>query len=183
MKKTLGCLVLFALAAAPGWAKVTIDYAGDYPFEQVKTFAYVENQQTPGPDDLMDQRIKDGIIQRLKASGLQQVESDPDIYVTYHVTAEQNTVYHTTSYGYGGWGPGWHSWGAVGVGGATTTASTYTEGTLIVDAYEPTDKKIVWRGTGTVTVKNKPEKRARQIDMILTEMSEKWKKILAKQGE
>ena len=27
----------------------------------------------------------------------------------------------------------------------------------IVDAYEPGDKKMVWRGTGTVTVKEKHE--------------------------
>jgi hypothetical protein len=183
MKKTLGCVLVTAFVSLPSWAaKITIDYARDYPFDKVKTFSYVENEQPQGPDDLMDRRIKDGIIARLVATGLEQVDADPDLYVTYHVTTQQNTVYQTTSYGYGGWGPGWHSWGA-SMGAATTTASTYTEGTLIVDAYEPQEKKIVWRGTGTVTVKNKPEKRAKQVDSILTEMALKWEKILAKQGE
>ena len=65
----------------------------------------------------------------------------------------------------------------------TTTASTYTEGTLIVDAYEPADKKMVWRGTGTVTVKAKPEKQAKQINKIMAKMGAKWDKILVNQGK
>ena len=70
-----------------------------------------------------------------------------------------------------------------GMGSSTTTESTYTEGTLIIDAYEPSDKKMVWRGTGTVTVKAKPEKQSQQITKILTKLGEKWQKILAGQGE
>ena len=56
-------------------------------------------------------------------------------------------------------------------------------GTLILDAYEPTDKKMVWRGTGTVTLKQQPEKISKQIDKILAKMGAKWDKILLKQGK
>jgi hypothetical protein len=69
------------------------------------------------------------------------------------------------------------------MGSSTTTESNYTEGTLIIDAYEPGDKKMVWRGTGTVTVKAKPEKQAQQIDKILAKLGDKWDKILAGQGK
>jgi hypothetical protein len=71
----------------------------------------------------------------------------------------------------------------MGMGSSTTTSSTYTEGTLIIDGYEPSDKKMVWRGTGTVTVKGKPEKQAKQIDSIVAKIGAKWDKILAGQGE
>jgi hypothetical protein len=60
---------------------------------------------------------------------------------------------------------------------------TYTEGTLIVDAYEAKDKKMIWRGTGTVTVKEKPEKQVEQIETILDKMGNKWQKILKNEGE
>ena len=75
--------------------------------------------------------------------------------------------------------------GAAGaaMGSAVTTTSTYTEGTLIVDAYETSEKNMVWRGTGTVTVKSKPEKQAAQIDKIVTKLGAKWNKILAGQGK
>lgn len=105
-----------------------------------------------------------------------------DLYITYHITTKDNTVLNTTSFGYGGRGPGWGAWGG-GMGGSTTTSSTYTEGTLVVDAYEAADKKMVWRGTGTVTIKEKPEKQIQQIESILTKMGAKWDKILQKQGK
>ena len=79
--------------------------------------------------------------------------------------------------GYGGYGMGWGGWGG-GMTTSTTTVSTYTSGTLIIDAYEPGEKKMVWRGTGTVTLKSKPEKVAKQIDNILAKMGSKWQKIL-----
>ena len=66
---------------------------------------------------------------------------------------------------------------------STTTATTYTEGTLIVDAYEPGENEMVWRGNGTVTLKSKPEKVSKQITKIMTKMGTKWRKILAEQGE
>ena len=90
----------------------------------------------------------------------------------------------TTSFGYGGVGRGWGGWGGgMGMGSSTTTSSTYTEGTLIIDGYGPDDKKMVWRGTGTVTVKSKPDKQAQQIDNILSKLGDKWDKILAGQGK
>ena len=81
--------------------------------------------------------------------------------------------------GWGGWG-----YGGTGVMGSSTTyETTYTEGTLIFDAYGPDDKKLVWRGTGTVTVKAKPDKQIQQVENILTKLGAKWKKILAGKGK
>jgi hypothetical protein len=114
------------------------------------------------------------------------------MYVTFHVTTEDNTVFSTDNYGYGGWGPGWGGYGRYGYGGyggyyggmgtTTTRATTYTDGTVILDAYEPGDKQLVWRGTGTVTLKAKPEKIDKQIDNIFNKMATKWQKILKNQG-
>ena len=150
MRAKLGLMIGLALVATPAFAqKITIDYDHDFDFDKVKTFAYVETKDTNSKDQLMDGRIKDAIIKELSAGRLQQVDSDADLYVTYHVSTKDNTVLNTTSFGYGGYGGGWGRWGGgMGMGTSTATASTYTEGTLILDAYEPGDKKMVWRGTG-----------------------------------
>ena len=183
MKTTLGWTIALLLIASPALAqKVTIDYAEDFDFDKVETFAYVETEDTNAADSLTAERIKEAIVNELTAGGLKQVDSDADLYVTYHLASKDNTVFNTTSFGYGGHGRGWRRWGG-GMGTSTTTASTYTEGTLIVDAYEPGEKNMIWRGTGTVTLKEKPEKRAKQITKIMTKMGKRWKKILAKQGE
>ena len=189
MKKVLGLIFVLALAATPAMAqKVTVDYAHDFDFDSVKTFQYVDTKDSNASNSLTDERIKNAIIKEL-AQELNLVDSDPDIYVTYHVTTEEMSSYNTTSMGYGGYGgygAGWGGWGHGGMGSmgtSTTTEHQYTEGTLIIDAYDPADKKMIWRGTGTVTVKAKPEKQMVQVDNILSKIGKKWDKILAGQGK
>lgn len=195
MKKTMILLIALAVVAAPSIAqKITIDYAHDFDFEQVKTFTYVDTPDSNTGNDLADNRIKAKTITALTEgpNGLKQVDSGGDMYVTFHVTTEDNTVFTTDDYGYGGWGPGWGGYGRYGYGGyggyyggmgtTTTRATTYTDGTVILDAYEPGDKQLVWRGTGTVTLKAKPEKIDKQIDNIFSKMAAKWQKILKNQG-
>ncbi len=95
----------------------------------------------------------------------------------------------TTSFGYGGYGPGWGGWRGYGYGGMAEwdrpqrPRRNYTEGTLIIDAYEATDKKMIWRATGTVTVKDSSEKQIQQVEKILTKIGKKWDKIIAGEGK
>lgn len=195
MKKVTVLLIALAVVAAPSIAqKITIDYAHDFDFEQVKTFTYVDTPDSNTGNDLADNRIKAKTITALTEgpNGLKQVDSGGDISVTFHVTTKDNTVFTTDNFGYGGWGPGWGGYGRYGYGGyggyyggmgsTTTRATTYTDGTVILDAYESGDKQLVWRGTGTVTLKAKPEKIDKQIDNIFKKMGTKWQKILKNQG-
>ena len=181
MKRLIG--IAFLLAVTPVAAQqVTIDYAKDVDFKAVKTFQYTETKETNAPDQLMAGRIVTDLKAELTAAGLSEVQDSPDIFVTYHMTSKEDTVLNTTGFGYGGFGRGWGAWGG-GMANSTTTESTYTEGTLIVDAYQASDKKMIWRGTGTVTVATKPEKQEQQIQKVLNKMGAKWSKILQNQGE
>ena len=191
MKRALGIIFVLALAATPAMAqKVTIDYAHDFDFSGAKTFQYVVTKDSDAKNELMADRVATMFKKELTEGGLKEVTENPDIYVTYHYTSQENTSYNTTSMGYGGYGGYYGGWGGYGgyggmggMGSSTTYATTYTEGTLIFDAYEPGDKKLVWRGTGTVTVKSKPEKQIKQVDNILNKLGAKWDKILAGQGK
>jgi len=187
MKKMLGLIFILGLVATPAMAqKVTVDYAHDFDFKGAKTFQYIQTEDSNPRNSLMADRIEDMIKKELREGGATEVQSDPDFYITYHVTTEENTRYNTTSMGYGGYGGyygGWGGYGYGGMGSTTTTASNYTVGTLIIDAYEPVEKKMVWRATGTVEVKAKPEKQIKQVDKILTKIGKKWDKILAGQGK
>ena len=187
VKETIGLLVGLSLVAVPATAqKVYIDYAHDFDFESAETFQYVETGDSNAASSLVDERIKSMIIKELQEGGATMVDSDPDLYITYHVTTEENTVYNTTATGFGGYGGyyrGWGGWGGMGMASAHTTESTFTDGTLIIDAYEPEEKTMVWRGTGTVTLKAKPEKQTKQVEKILTKMGAKWEKILKNEGE
>ena len=194
MKKALGLVFVLAMAATPAMAqKVTVDYARDFDFSGVKTFQYVDTAESNSKNELMAGRIEEMIKKELREGGLTEVQENPDLYVTYHVTTEELSSFNTTSMGYGGYGgygPGWggygrsgYGYGAGGMATSTTYETKYTEGTLIIDGYNPADKKLVWRGTGTVTVKDKPEKQIKQVDKILKKIGDKWDKILAGKGK
>ena len=195
MKKTLGLLIILGLAATPSFAqKVTVDYAHDFDFEAMKTFQYVNTEESNSQNPMMADRIESMIKKEMKEGGAVEVTENPDIFITYHITTEQQTSYTTTSFGYGGYGGGWGGYGRYGYGGmggmggmgmasSTTQARNYTVGTLIIDAYDSTDKKMIWRATGQVTVKDKPEKQIKQVEKILTKIGKKWDKILAGKGK
>jgi len=184
MKKALGIVFVVALVATPAMAqKVNIDYAHEYDFDSIKTFQYVDTAESNVKgNQMMADRVTNMIKKELREGGLTEVQENPDIFVTYHFTTEDRTSYTTTNFGYGGYGGGWYGWGG-GMGSSSTQQHNYTDGTLIIDAYDSTDKKMIWRGTGTVTVKAKPEKQIKQVENILTKIGKRWEKILAGQGK
>jgi hypothetical protein len=192
MKKILGCAVLVMLIAAPTLAqKVTIDYSRGFDWNGVETFQYVETPESNIKDNqIMADRVSSMIRQELREGGLQEVQENPDLYVTYHFTSEERKQLSTTSMGMGGYGGYWDDWGGWGdpfggpmMGSSTTREYSYEEGTLVIDAYDSKEKKMVWRGSGTVTVKEKPEKQVKQVENILKKLGKKWDKILAGKGK
>jgi hypothetical protein len=123
MVKTLGLMIGLGMAAMPAFAQnVSIDYAKGFDFKAAKTFQSVETKESNAPNELMDGRVKDALVTQLTEGGLKQGDAKPDLFVTYHFTSKENTVYNTTSFGYGGVGLGWDGWGG-GMGSSTTTAT------------------------------------------------------------
>jgi hypothetical protein len=190
MPKTIFALTAIALltVSCASVRDTNIDYAHEYDFSDVKTFEYLDTTESNSENALMADRIESMIKKELREGGLTEVEEDGDIVVTYHVTTADRTQYNTTTVGYGGyggWGPGWGywGWGGPGMASSTTYETNYTDGTLIIDAFDPETKKLIWRGTGTVTVKDNPQKQVQQIEQILTAIGHKWDKILAGKGK
>jgi hypothetical protein len=190
MKRTIFTVTAALLIAAPAMAqKVNIDYASDFDFEGVETFQYVETEESSIKDNpMMADRVVSMIKSELTEGGLREVEGDPDLFVTYHFLSEERKQLSTTSMGMGGYGGYWGGWDAWGpydawggpmMGSSVTREYTYEEGTLVIDAYDSKEKKMVWRGMGTVTVKDKPEKQVKQVEKILTKLGKRWDKILA----
>jgi hypothetical protein len=96
-------MVVMGMVATPALAqKVTIDYAHDFDFKAVKTFAYVDTEESNSSNSMMNDRIAAAIKRELTEGGLKEVSDNPDLYVTYHITTKEKTVYNTTNFGYGG---------------------------------------------------------------------------------
>ncbi len=122
--------------------------------------------------------LKYMIIIKFKSSGLQQVEKDPDIYVTYHTSQQADLKLNVTLYSYSysagwWWSPLW---------GSGMDVAAYTQGTLVVDAWSPKTETIVWRGVvvGVVPDRASPEEAQKTIQRALDAISKEWQKTLKK---
>jgi len=77
-----------------------------------------------------------------------------------------NTYYDTFN---GGWG--WRWGGGFGSDGiSTTTEETYKVGTLIVDLFDRTTKKLIWRGSASGTLSNKSDKNIKNLNRSVLKM-------------
>ena len=182
MKRLTPVLLALLITASPVWAmKVLIDHDKDVDLSKFKSFQYQASKDNASKDSLTDGRIVDALEGMLKEAGLTEVSSDADLAATYHVKTEEQSSFTTTGMGYG-MGVGWGRWGG-GMGGvgdmgmATTTEQTWTDGTLILDLWDPETKRLVWRGSATLMLKANPEKLSKQIDQAFDDMLKKWRKI------
>jgi len=79
-----------------------------------------------------------------------------------HDQQEYQTFYH----GLGSW-----RWGGFGPE-ASTTVENYRVGTLVLDMYDTQSKRLVWRGTATDTLSEKPESNEKKLDKSVDKLFE-----------
>lgn len=163
MMRKISCAAVLAvlLNAVPSFAqKVTVDYDDQADFTKMSTYGWQVG--APIPNQLMDQRVIAAVDYHLSMLGYIKTDDTPDVYVTYHATTQEQQRVTTSGYGYGG-GRGWRRYGG-GMGSSTSRVHTYVKGTLIVDIWNAAEKSLMWRGTSTDTLSDKPEKNEKKIN-------------------
>jgi Domain of unknown function (DUF4136) len=113
---------------------VNVDYDKNANFSSYSTYARTKG--TPVSNQLMDQRIIEGIDNQLADRGLRKVNASakPDLSVLYHGAVETETQLNTTNIG--GWGWRW------GTGMSTTTVDTIPTERLVVKSATPRRKNF-----------------------------------------
>ena len=164
---TAGLIALLLPTAAMA-QKVSYDYSKEANFATFKTYAHKDG--TKVGQQLIDDRIIAAIDAQMAAKGLTKSESNPDVFVVYHVSFDKQKDISTFSSGYGGgYGPyGW-GWGGGWGGGMTTTNTTVRDilqGTLVIDIADAKKGQLAWRGMGVkeVNTQANPEKRDKSIN-------------------
>ena len=154
--------------------KVISDKDPSVDFSEFKTYEFygwADNSDTK-LTRFDKQRIEQAFAAEARKRGLNKVESNGDIIVTLNVAGQVKTqqTANTTTMATGRRAgmqrrgmrsPGW-GWGTA----HSTTVITerqYLEGSLLVEAYDPDDKLLVWQAMGTKTVNEDPKKRAADI--------------------
>jgi hypothetical protein len=161
-----GIALLFAVASFAQRVKTDFDRSAD--FSQYKTYSW-EKVHTQNP--LWIDRIKAAVNSTLAGKGWTQVESGSNVSIMVMEMAKDHQTLNTyyDSFG-GGWG--WRGGFGGGFGDSTTTESTYKVGTLVVDLFDSNTKKLIWRGSASDTLSDKPDKNIKNLDKGVEKMFE-----------
>jgi hypothetical protein len=153
---------MMLLVASVSFAQqVKTDYDRSANLGQFKTYSW---QNVNTRDALMVDRIKSAVNATLAAKGWTEVPSGGDAAV---VAIETTQNHQTLDTFYNGFGGGWR-WG--GFGDATTTVQTYKVGTLVVDIFDASNKKLIWRGSSSDTLSSNSAKNIKELDKGVSKM-------------
>jgi hypothetical protein len=185
MKKILVLLssaCLLIITACSSTPKITTDYNPDHNFGTIKTFHLVDKKRAN--NDLVNDRIISAINNYMGLKGVTATSAEQaDMLVDFMVVTKDKTrvTSYNTGYGYGGYayrGAGGRRGYGMGMSygaGNDVSVKSYTEGSLVIDLIDPAEKKVLWRGMGSATLKERsPEERTelinRYTDAIITLM-------------
>jgi hypothetical protein len=156
---------LYGLALVPSLAlaqDVKTDYEHGYDFGKVKTFAV--KLANPWGNPLGEKRVTEDVTQAISAKGWKAApEGTADALVVLHGATQQKHSLNTFYDGMGGWRFG-------GFGTATTSVPDYTVGTLVVDIFDAKSRDLVFRGTASGELSDKPEKNVKKAEKATDKM-------------
>jgi len=155
--------VVLVIAATPALSvDVKTDYDRNANFSQYKTYSWAKVEM---PDPLWDQRVKESVDKVLQTKGLREVPTGGDLSLVAVGTTKEKQTLQTFYDGFDGW-----LWS--GFGTATTTTETYQVGTMIVDIFDSNTKKLLWRGSASDVLSDKPEKNEKKVEKAVEKMFE-----------
>jgi hypothetical protein len=143
-------------------AGVKTDYDHSADFGHYKTYSWITAK---GTNDLWSERIMSGVDNQLAAKGWSKVQSGGDATVSAFGRTHNEQTLDTF---YTGMGGGWMWRG--GFGDAMTTVENTPVGTLVVDVFDGNSKKLIWRGTATDTLSEKPDKNEKKLEHSVADM-------------
>lgn len=160
---------------------ISTDYDKEMDFTAIKTFGFLtwSPESAAKVNDIDQRRLESAVTSELEKRGMKRVDGMGDSMIGFHVVVENKTG--TTSYtdyyggmGYYGRGGGGFGYGygyPYGGGGTTTTQTyNYTIGTVIIDQYESSSKKLIWEGVAQGEVTGEKSNREDNIKSDIARM-------------
>jgi Domain of unknown function (DUF4136) len=142
----LGTLLATLSVGSMAFAGVKTDYDHTAHFERYRTFAWKMPAQVPGNgvvnNSLVASRIEQAVDRDLMSKGLQQANSDPDVYVMYHIGAKSQKDLQY----FPGWGRGRFGWY-----GGDVFVNRYIKESVVIDLVDAHTNQLVWRAFMTDT--------------------------------
>jgi hypothetical protein len=152
-----------ALAIVAFAADVSTDYNHHADFSRYHSYSWLGVQAGA----LWQDRIMQAVDSQLASKGWTKVPSGGDAVVSAIGKVTEQDNMETFYNGFPGWG--WRGWGG-GFGTATTTTVPEKIGNLTVDIFDGSTKQLVWRGTASNVLSDKPDKNEKKMDEAVDKM-------------
>jgi hypothetical protein len=148
-------------------SEVGAEFDRQADFSKYETYTWGKKPDTGKAET--DARIVEVIDGQLKAKGWERLEQGPSDAVLAAIAIIREDQQIDTAYS--GWGPGW-SWSSPGplAGAATTIRTENRVGTLVVDIFDSSMQKVVWRGTAKDTLSTEVEVNRRKLQQAVTRL-------------
>ena len=144
-------------------ASVKTDYDHQADFSHYKTYSWINTPKAS--NDLWAERIQQDVDSQLAAKGWAKVQSGGDATVSAFGRTQNEQTLETFYTGIGG---GWRWRG--GFGDAMTTVENTPVGTLVVDVFDRSSQKLIWRATSTETLSSKPDTNEKKLEKAVESM-------------
>jgi len=172
--------------STPAFAQdVSFNFDMTADFTKYKTYHWEKHPNSKDLDDLTMTQLGAALDAELAKKGLtKKTDGTSDLAIVYQVAVKQEKELSTFTSGYStgpGWGPGYGGYyGGGGTSTSTTSVYTITNGTLALDMYDASSKKLVWRGiaTKTLDVDAKPEKRQKNMAKASEKLLKKYPPVV-----
>jgi uncharacterized protein DUF4136 len=159
-------LITVGLALLAGTAlsaqDVRYNFMPGTDFAKYHTYKWVSIEGGSHPNQIADAEIKSAVDSQLAAKGLTKTDADnADLLIGYQVAVDKEKQWNAYSMG-----------GARFGGMASATSSTISNGSLVLDLYDPTTKQLVWTGTATKTLdpSGNQEKNQKNLDKAMAKL-------------
>jgi hypothetical protein len=171
-----GLMVLWLLTGCSSM-KIATAFSETADFSKFRTFQYKETDTTIADiNPMAHQWIIDAIRREMIANNFAEVDSDPDVYVSYYGKVNEELVMRTTQVGHAAGSGSYRLRSPLSddITHSVTTATTYRRGTLVIDIWEAGQKELVWRGTVSDSLSENPDQNAERINRGITNVFEKY---------
>ncbi|HEY4045272.1 MAG TPA: DUF4136 domain-containing protein [Acidobacteriaceae bacterium] len=160
--------VLLILALVPTHfalsQKVLVDWDRGADFSKYKTFSW-GRVVTINP--LWDGRVESAIAGQLTVKGWTYVPEGGDTTVMAVQATRTKPTLVTFYDGFGGWH--WR-----GFGTSTTTIENYKEGDLVVDIFDTSTERLLWRGVAVESLSDSSEKNIKALNKAVQKLFENF---------
>jgi Domain of unknown function (DUF4136) len=168
--RTIAVAAVISLAGLSAFAQdVKVDFDKTTDFSVLKTFS--TKLGTSWNNQISEQRVMTEFESALVEKGWKKADANPDAIVVVHGASQTKRSLNTFYSGGGYGGYGYRGWGGgMGMGTATTTESEYLVGTLVVDIFNAKTKALIFRGTASDELSDKPDKNIKKLDKASSKM-------------